>query len=427
MGLANGSYVTADACSTPDLFWALRGGGGGSFALVTEVSYLLWKDVKIQDVQFKYVNNLSSHCPWWLGSIDALLSSSSDHNFTACFEDPNFTWNRSRGVFVNKCAQRKFAHLCGSWGKMQLNLYTNLDARWGGHGGSGAMQFRGTREDADAMLLIELQEFFSFPGAVELGNALIGRSPIFDTGLDVIEYSSWADYWTRWGIVTAKGLLAEKTYKQSQVCPTASSSGECIAKWVKEVTGKDLDAPSLDGGQWADNYPHAGTDTPSACFKKEEGKTCLDHAEERKPEKQCALVLDLSHKKRPSVMSDWKVPASLLLSGFPAYSGGGKVTNVPADATAIGPQMRSPHAYLQLGAGSETTCQAAFDQFNTPDAIFIGGGFNHWGRFVPTGGPRAFDNFIWGTNVGRLAIIKATFDPKHRFNAPNTFGYLPDC
>ena len=28
------TQVTADACSNPDLFWALRGGGGGSFAVV---------------------------------------------------------------------------------------------------------------------------------------------------------------------------------------------------------------------------------------------------------------------------------------------------------------------------------------------------------------------------------------------------------
>ena len=32
--LANGTIVTADACSNTDLFWALRGGGGGSFAVV---------------------------------------------------------------------------------------------------------------------------------------------------------------------------------------------------------------------------------------------------------------------------------------------------------------------------------------------------------------------------------------------------------
>lgn len=37
--LANGTAVTASACSQPDLFWALRGGGGGTFGVVTQCTY----------------------------------------------------------------------------------------------------------------------------------------------------------------------------------------------------------------------------------------------------------------------------------------------------------------------------------------------------------------------------------------------------
>lgn len=39
--LANGSVVTASRCKNPDLFWALRGGGGGSFAVATSAVYAL--------------------------------------------------------------------------------------------------------------------------------------------------------------------------------------------------------------------------------------------------------------------------------------------------------------------------------------------------------------------------------------------------
>ena len=39
--LANGSHVFADACTNPDLFWALRGGGGGTWGVVTSVHYKL--------------------------------------------------------------------------------------------------------------------------------------------------------------------------------------------------------------------------------------------------------------------------------------------------------------------------------------------------------------------------------------------------
>lgn len=37
--LANGSSVVASACENTDLFWALRGGGGGSLAVVTSATY----------------------------------------------------------------------------------------------------------------------------------------------------------------------------------------------------------------------------------------------------------------------------------------------------------------------------------------------------------------------------------------------------
>ncbi|KAH9896809.1 FAD-binding domain-containing protein [Cubamyces lactineus] len=37
--LANGSHATTNAYEHPDLFWALRGGGGGTFGVVTSVTY----------------------------------------------------------------------------------------------------------------------------------------------------------------------------------------------------------------------------------------------------------------------------------------------------------------------------------------------------------------------------------------------------
>lgn len=38
--LPNGSHVTANPYTNPDLFWALRGGGGPSFGILTSVTYL---------------------------------------------------------------------------------------------------------------------------------------------------------------------------------------------------------------------------------------------------------------------------------------------------------------------------------------------------------------------------------------------------
>lgn len=38
--LPSGEHVTANAYTNPDLFWALRGGGGPSFGILTSVTYL---------------------------------------------------------------------------------------------------------------------------------------------------------------------------------------------------------------------------------------------------------------------------------------------------------------------------------------------------------------------------------------------------
>ncbi|EEB97762.1 hypothetical protein MPER_02850, partial [Moniliophthora perniciosa FA553] len=37
--IASGEVLTVNAYSNPDLFWALRGGGGGTFGVVTSVTY----------------------------------------------------------------------------------------------------------------------------------------------------------------------------------------------------------------------------------------------------------------------------------------------------------------------------------------------------------------------------------------------------
>ncbi len=41
VALANGTLITTSPCSFPDLFWALRGGGGGTFGVIVSVTYRL--------------------------------------------------------------------------------------------------------------------------------------------------------------------------------------------------------------------------------------------------------------------------------------------------------------------------------------------------------------------------------------------------
>lgn len=50
--LADGDVVTADACTNPDLFWALRGIGGGTYGVVTHAHYKLHPLTPIVEVNW---------------------------------------------------------------------------------------------------------------------------------------------------------------------------------------------------------------------------------------------------------------------------------------------------------------------------------------------------------------------------------------
>ncbi len=54
--LANGSLVTVTRCSSaePDLWWALRGGGGGTFGVVVSATHRLHPDPGVVILQASY-------------------------------------------------------------------------------------------------------------------------------------------------------------------------------------------------------------------------------------------------------------------------------------------------------------------------------------------------------------------------------------
>lgn len=52
--LPNGTYVTANRCQNKDLFFALRGGGGGTFAVVMEMTTQAHPQLKLQAAEFTF-------------------------------------------------------------------------------------------------------------------------------------------------------------------------------------------------------------------------------------------------------------------------------------------------------------------------------------------------------------------------------------
>jgi hypothetical protein len=51
---ADGQFVTANKDENPDLFWALRGGGGGTFGIVTSVTVKVFKDIPVTAASWNF-------------------------------------------------------------------------------------------------------------------------------------------------------------------------------------------------------------------------------------------------------------------------------------------------------------------------------------------------------------------------------------
>lgn len=116
---ADGSIVLADACTNEDLFWALRGGGGGSFGIVLSMQYRLYPATKVVSLEFKAdteCDGFNPLCDVLSGGIDA---------------------NKEDG-FVTQ------------WIEFLVDTLADRDRRWGGEWGpvKGSFIFVGTLEEA---------------------------------------------------------------------------------------------------------------------------------------------------------------------------------------------------------------------------------------------------------------------------------------
>jgi FAD/FMN-containing dehydrogenase len=90
--LPGGQAVTASAASNPDLFWALRGGGGGNFGVTTSLTFATFptKDVDVVNLNYPAQSFAQVLVGWqnWLRTADpsswALADSTTDATGTPC-------------------------------------------------------------------------------------------------------------------------------------------------------------------------------------------------------------------------------------------------------------------------------------------------------------------------------------------------------
>ena len=64
---ADGRFVTANAKENPDLFWALRGGGGSTYGVVTSATIKAHPDMRVTSTTFSYSTKTIPHESFWAG------------------------------------------------------------------------------------------------------------------------------------------------------------------------------------------------------------------------------------------------------------------------------------------------------------------------------------------------------------------------
>jgi hypothetical protein len=417
--LANGEFIKADKCSNPDIFWAFRGGGGGSFGVVTSITYKLWQDKPIVDLTMGQMGSVCSMAP--LDSIFNLLAKDTNPkpDFTSCGDMPGSegAWNSvlkqthaKYGIddTTASCLLGKFQNLCGRWAKFITDdVYIGIDDRWGTNAQS-TIQFRGTIEEAHESFVYKLDNFWSFPG-----NTSILDAYGVNLRYAMKQFDNYYDYRLRSGQVAPFGPQENYTYAESGVCPNAGSPGKCLSKLLQDMTHQEgieitipqMTEPHTTGIMYA-NYPQPGYNAA--------GSTGV---------MGCSRVFDMTNATQYAFWTNMPSPLGGILTGmvlqFSNYWIGGKIANVARDATAIGPSQRDGQFYVTWPMASCPTVITSLKQAR----IEVGTAYNHYGGFWEPN----FEELTWGSNSDRLWEIKKKVDPQHRFSAKGTFGFLPAC
>ena len=153
--LANGTVVTTDACTHPDLFWALRGGGGGTFGVVTHTHYLLHP-----------VTNIVV-CNWFLQGIDYMLEQQ--------LYQPLIAFSKQ-------------------WLEYWVSVAPTLHNGWGGFWNQvgGYLVFSGTLEEAKVTFLDQWDYWYN--NTLDKSQMQVGLWGAVLPSLQVTTYASWYEF-----------------------------------------------------------------------------------------------------------------------------------------------------------------------------------------------------------------------------------------
>lgn len=100
----NGDFVTATACQNKDLFFALRGGGGSTFGVITSSTTTAAPQLTIQAAYFKIVSTNPTHAADFLKVLIGITPALSKANFGGYIEIGAITSQSSGFVLFSPTA-----------------------------------------------------------------------------------------------------------------------------------------------------------------------------------------------------------------------------------------------------------------------------------------------------------------------------------
>jgi len=374
--VADGSIKTANACQEPDLFWALRGGGGGNFGVVISQVSKVHPQEPIVRANILWRGNPSTL--QLLAGTPVGQSKNISFAGTAGFQGTlTFTRNEIDGNSASPTISLWHNAMTTAANPItmdeRLDGYMGFRCLWQGFA-CFDVYFRGNTSEFEKAFLAPLRTALNITEYSDVDNTGIGEAfAYFYT-----QYDSYYAY--------ASGDCAN---------PTAGSAASfiCTELGYPSANGYNADA-QVDQGGYESRFSWA---IPSSIFMNE----------------------------NPTLTQQFF--SDPVFTGVSGHVIGGAVNQPAADATAVHPSMRSSGLEMLLQPamagyfGGNTTDESmlAFRQgiekyVPPPQGTPI---FNHDARnlavLTPLGAPYGLDwqQLYWGSNLPRLQSIKATYDP----------------
>jgi len=379
---ADGSLKTADACTEPDLFWALRGGGGGNWGVVVSSTSKVHPKKPMVRVRIG-----------WFGTPAFGQPPASQAPIGMELPLPASILMDPAGLKANKTAVfgDTQSNTLERWHEAMLGVMNpaTMDDRFDGYYGTGCSwlgfacadgYFRGTMAELEEVVLKELRTVLQM---TKQGNGAVGDAFFYSA----MESASFYDY-----------------ASQDCVSATAGSPQAYICNQIGYPSANGYNTDSqLGAGVYGTQLVWL---VPSSLFTTE----------------------------KPKMRELLKTPYGRLMIG---HIIGGQVSRPAATDTAINPAVRTSAMHFILptafdaNSPSMENVRAFIGQFAPPPQSAPC--FNHDAMNLAVLGPLGADHggldwmqLYWGANLPRLKTIKAKYDPQEIFTCRDCVCNLCD-